>query len=368
MRILMTTDTIGGVWTFTRELTTELLKRDCAVAVASFGPLPNPAQKEWIEQQKIRWHDRFLFSASNVPLEWMTENSQAYSGAAEVMLPLVNTFQPDILLSSQYCLGALPIDIPRIVVAHSDVLSWARACRPDGLDPSEWLQCYCSIASDGIRQADAIIAPTRWMLTALGAGFMLPANVYVIPNGCTLTQDRIEPTRKIQAITAGRLWDAAKNLRILEQIHSYVPILIAGAIECESSRFEPRSKEIVLQGQLTRAELLNLFRQSSIYICTSIYEPFGFAPLEAALCGCVVVANSIPSLREVWGNHALYFKNPESLSILLTMLRENDRFRAHAQERSLTRALRLSSQRMAEMYFMLFQRLVSRGDLRSYAA
>jgi len=37
------------------------------------------------------------------------------------------------------------------------------------------------------------------------------------------------------------------------------------------------------------------------------YEPFGLAPLEAALSRCAIVANDIPSLREVWGSAAMYF-------------------------------------------------------------
>ena len=33
MRILMTTDTVGGVWTFTQELAGGLLEQGCAVAL-----------------------------------------------------------------------------------------------------------------------------------------------------------------------------------------------------------------------------------------------------------------------------------------------------------------------------------------------
>ena len=49
------------------------------------------------------------------------------------------------------------------------------------------------------------------------------------------------------------------------------------------------------------------FRQSAIYLCASRYEPFGLAPLEAALCGCALVLRDLPSLREIWGNSALFF-------------------------------------------------------------
>ncbi len=273
MRILMTTDTIGGVWTFTRELSAEFLKRDCAVAIASFGQLPSAEQKEWVEQQSNRWRDGFHFFALDAPLEWMTDNHKTYSAARRVVMSLMRDFQPEVLLSSQYCLGALPVDVPRILVAHSDVLSWAKACRPEGLEPSAWLEHYLSIVSAGISHADAVVAPTQWTLNALATSFVLPSETYLIPNGCTLPSARPEPLRKLQAVTAGRLWDAAKNLKILEKVDSSIPILVAGAVECESSGVAPPSSRLRFQGNLGQAELLKLFRQSTIYICTSIYEP-----------------------------------------------------------------------------------------------
>ena len=47
MRILMTTDTVGGVWTFTAELARQLLSRGHAVALASFGREPSEEQQAW---------------------------------------------------------------------------------------------------------------------------------------------------------------------------------------------------------------------------------------------------------------------------------------------------------------------------------
>ena len=54
-----------------------------------------------------------------------------------------------------------------------------------------------------------------------------------------------------------------------------------------------------LRNYFSEAELMALLARSSIYIATSIYEPFGIAPLEAALCGCAVIANGIPTKIKV---------------------------------------------------------------------
>jgi len=110
---------------------------------------------------------------------------------------------------------------------------------------------------------------------------------------------------------------------------------------------------------------MTLLARSSIYIATSIYEPFGMAPLEAALCGCAVVANDIPSLREVWGDDALYFDGPRSLSVLLHQLNRDEQLLAQARRRSFARANEMTVQRMVDSYEALYGALLtSRPSVR----
>ena len=61
--------------------------------------------------------------------------------------------------------------------------------------------------------------------------------------------------------------------------------------------------------------------RAAIYIATSKYEPFGLAPLEAALSRCAIVANDIPSLREVWEDAALYFRKDDARSLREALVR-----------------------------------------------
>jgi glycosyltransferase involved in cell wall biosynthesis len=113
-----------------------------------------------------------------------------------------------------------------------------------------------------------------------------------------------------------------------------------------------------LLGPLTQAALLQLFEQSAIYICTSRYEPFGLAPLEAALCGCAVVANDLPSLREVWEGSAIYFRGAAELSDLLHGLYEDGSFLKRAQLQSYARAMTFSRGAMASSYLGLYRSLM----------
>jgi len=95
MRILLTTDTIGGVWTFTKELTTELLQRGHAVALVSLGCQPSHEQQAWCAAQSLTHGASFQFTASNVPLEWMEKNEFVHTQGAGVLLHVARQFRPD---------------------------------------------------------------------------------------------------------------------------------------------------------------------------------------------------------------------------------------------------------------------------------
>jgi glycogen(starch) synthase len=363
MRVLMTTDTVGGVWTFTKELAGGLLENGCAVALVSLGRKPSPAQQAWVQEQGAQWGPRFRYDPLDSPLEWMNDNERAFSEVAPLLVRIAKEFGAELILSSQYCFGALQCDIPRIVVAHSDVSSWAEACRPNGLGQSEWLDTYRKLVQNGLNQADALVAPTRWMIDALSRNFRLPRDCEVVANGRTLIDTGSETPRKMQAVTVGRLWDEAKNLKMLENVDSPIPLLIAGEAEYESASVILRGTDIRLLGALDEIDVLRLFSESAIYICTSRYEPFGLAPLEAAQCGCAVLAYDIPSLREVWEDSALYFSGPESLSSWLWRLSDHPWLLNEARGIAKTRAMEFTAERMTRGYMDLFRSMLKQSSL-----
>ena len=110
MRLLMTTDTVGGVWTFTSELASQLLAREHDVALVSFGRSPSQEQQDWLGKLTVEF-PQFVFAASDAALEWMPENASAYTAGEPLLLNLCESFQPDALLLSQFCFGALPVDL-----------------------------------------------------------------------------------------------------------------------------------------------------------------------------------------------------------------------------------------------------------------
>jgi glycogen(starch) synthase len=367
MRILITTDTIGGVWTFTQELTTGLLDAGCEIVLVSFGPLPNGQQQQWTCDMQRRWRGHLHLVANHSSLEWMQSNESAYAQTARLLLHLIEEFRVDVLHCNQFCFGALPIDRPKVITAHSDVLSWARSCRADKLDDSDWLRRYRSLVGNGLAGAQAIVAPTRWMLEALSKSFRLPEDCRVIANGRSIPAAS-QKFRKLQAITAGRLWDEAKNVSLLSEVSSPIPLLVAGDISCDGANAPSALGTVRIIGPLAEDDLLTIFRESELYICTSRYEPFGLAPLEAALCGCAILANDIASLREVWQDGALYFSDAPSLSALLRKLHSDRKVLAKAKARSSVQAQTYSREKMTSSYLTIFRQVLARHKEVAYVA
>ncbi len=369
MRVLMTTDTVGGVWTFTSELTRQLLRRGHSVDLVSLGREPSADQRAWAHQLQAQAEDAAAATASptftctftKTPLEWMQTNDRAFEEGQMLLLDKLQQHPADLIVANQFCFGRLATAIPRIVVAHSDVLSWAKAASPSALEPSPWLNRYTAMVQSGLLDAAAVVTPTQAMGKALAGSFFLPRNYLIIHNGVSVEPAAAPaPERRLQAITAGRLWDEAKGLQILADLRSPMPLRIAGDNTLGSDDPQTTWPEPLQNlGPLSRPALHEQFRESAVYLCTSLYEPFGLAPLEAALCGCAVVARDLPSLREVWAEAALYFTDQASLQSILQALASNAGLLAAAQARAHQRASLFTPERMASSYLHLFETVLT---------
>jgi glycosyltransferase involved in cell wall biosynthesis len=353
MRLLLTTDPIGGVWTFTKDLCEGLLARGHAIALVSVGRMPSAAQMLWCRKTREVAGQRFRFNALTTPLEWMEANECAYRGAEAALLGIAEEFRAEVIHANQFCFGALPVHAAKVVTAHSDVMSWAEACRPEGLGNSEWLRRYCSLVEEGLRGADAVVTPTQWMANALGRGFST-GEVRTILNGRTIPCPAFAGERRVlQAVSVGRLWDEAKGFAVLDELNAAMPVIVAGETTLEGAA----GADV-----LSEDEVIELFRRSSVYVATSVYEPFGLAPLEAALCGCAVVANGIDSLREVWGDAAIYFDGAAELKTVLNGLASSPERLRGAQLRSMERGLELSAEKVVDGYVALYAELIEARD------
>src|SRR5688572_1170870 len=175
-KILMTADTVGGVWTYALELTRALEPHGVEVQLALMGPPLTAAQRA--EADKIA--NLSLFK-SDYKLEWMPECWPDVRRAGEWLLHLANRLCPDLIHVNGYAHANLPWTSPVLVVGHSCVFSWWQAVRGD-TPPAEW-QRYKSEVTNALRSAHLVVAPTGAMLRALETHYGKIYNGRVIANG-----------------------------------------------------------------------------------------------------------------------------------------------------------------------------------------
>jgi glycosyltransferase involved in cell wall biosynthesis len=369
MHVLVTADTLGGVWTYARELVTGLAKRGVQVTLVSFGEIPSPAQMSWLDGLR-----NLDFRPTAFRLEWMQESEQDLEASAEHLRSIVRETQPDVLHLNQYFYGALDVDVPRLVVAHSDVVSWWAAVH--GAEPPEtnWSRWYREIVTRGLSRATAVVAPTRWMLEAAERYYVKPKQASVVYNGRTPALFSPHISKENYVISVGRLWDSGKQVTLLaQQQDAPQAAYIVGSEQHPDSGLRSNTifgrtgrSRVHFKGPQSEAQLRQLYARASTYVVTSRYEPFGLAPLEAAFSRCAIVCNDIPSLREVWGDSALYFaaNSGAGLARALERLGADRELRLTYGSLAYQRAMqRYTADRMVDDYLALYQTMVGSGAL-----
>lgn len=355
-RVLMTADTVGGVWTYALELARALQTYDVDVLLAVMGPPLTAAQSE--EARKITNLDLFK---SNYKLEWMPDCWSDVKRAGDWLLHLEKRLGPDLVHLNGYAHAKLPWSCPTLVAGHSCVLSWWQAVRGD-TPPSEW-QRYIDEVKCGLRAADLVVTPSAAMLRALNTHYGTIENGRVIPNG--RDPEPFQPQAKRDFIlSAGRLWDEAKNINRLAEIAPELPGPVFVAGDFQPPQQQPQNNHIARQchwlGSLSESELRPWFGAASVYALPALYEPFGYTPLEAALSGCALVLGDIESLREIWRDAAIFVdpNDGDALKSELLLLIENEQHRRDMAQRARERALEFTSARMAQNYFAAYSELL----------
>jgi glycosyltransferase involved in cell wall biosynthesis len=73
------------------------------------------------------------------------------------------------------------------------------------------------------------------------------------------------------------------------------------------SASEELSTNVLITGFIDEEDIDTVYSMASLFIFPSLYEGFGFPPLEAMLNDCPVIVSTAASLPEICGDAALYF-------------------------------------------------------------
>jgi glycogen(starch) synthase len=366
VHVLVTSDTLSGTWTYTRELVAGLIGRGVRVTLVSFGEIPLPQQTLWMDQLQGLDYRPTAFR-----LDWMDEGQHDLGESSAYLTSLVKEMKPDLLHLNQLCYGSLPVAVPRVVVAHGDLITWWKAVHGREPEDDRWLRWYREVVTRGLAMASVAVAPSVWMRDTVRECYTRPAYDSVIYNGRNPIFFNPYVGKDDSVLAVGRLLDAAKQVSLLTQHRHPLPVCIVGSDTPVHgpSRVPIRADvklsvdemNIALKGPQTEAQLRSLYSRASIFAATSRYEPFDMAAVEAAFSRCAIVANDIPAFREIWGDAVLYFQENDAASLasaILRLSRQRDLCRTYAN-RAFQRAREcFTSKRMIDQYLELYQNLV----------
>src|SRR3954468_8748784 len=139
--VLMTTDTIGGVWNYALELCRGLGTHGVAVVLATMG-----APLRECQRAEVGPIENVTLCESVYRLEWMEEPWTDVAAAGKWLTDLEERYSPDVIHVNGYAHGALNWGAPTLLVGHSCVLSWWEAVR-DGAAPAQWERYRAAIAA-----------------------------------------------------------------------------------------------------------------------------------------------------------------------------------------------------------------------------
>ena len=211
--------------------------------------------------------------------------------------------------------------LPLVITVHSlePLRPWKREQLAGGYDFSLWVE------KTALEMADAIIAVSGATKHDIERLFNVdPARVHVIHNGIDLNQYRkvdstgaikrygIDPSRPY-LLFVGRITRQKGFQHLVRAIQfmdrDFQIVLCAAAPDtpqlAEEMRIAVERTEAQRTGIIWSNEMVDqqtaceLYSQAAIFICPSIYEPFGIINLEAMACETAVVASAVGGIKEV---------------------------------------------------------------------
>ncbi len=364
MKVLMSADPIGEVWQYALDLAAGLAEYDVDVVLATLGAPLSPLQ-----HQEVRSQVNVTLEESAYKLEWMPERWAELEDVGRWLLQLAEQHAVDMVHLNHLAHSALPFHVPVLTVVHSCVLSWWEHVL--GEQAPMRFDEYRRRVAQSLAASDAVIALTHTMTMSVQRHYGPLADVTVIHNA-RRPAPPMSDAREPLVFTAGRVWDAAKNVAAVVRVAPRLewPVYVAGATEAPDAATGaadhalPTDRTAVqYTGVLPPAEMERWFARASVYALPARYEPFGLTILEAARAGCALVLGDIPSLRELWDGAAL-FVDPDDDAALLDAVRRlttDDSQRAVMSRRALRRAGHFSYDLFVREYLLAYRTLCTRG-------
>jgi len=211
--------------------------------------------------------------------------------------------------------------IPLVITVHSlePLRPWKREQLGGGYDLSSWVE------RTALEEAEAVIAVSKGTRDDVLHHFAVaPERVHVIHNGIDADFFTADPATDALSrhgidveipyvLFVGRITRQKGISHLVRAIGRLDPgigvVLAAGqpdtpelAAEVEAgvaAAQQTRPNVAWIPEMLSREEIRQLYSHAALFVCPSVYEPFGITNLEAMACGRAVVATAVGGIPEV---------------------------------------------------------------------
>lgn len=284
------------------------------------------------------------------------------------MRTLLEAERPDVLISnaSEFvdfllkCKGAVPL----VVESHG---TFNRPFHMQKMTITNRIRVY--FHHKALRKAERIVTLThgdaeQWK--------QVNPNVSIIPNVVTMNDTGVySDCEAKRVIFVGRL-DPQKGYQYLDAIWRIVEkrhpdwrldIYGEGADLQENKSVIPQGKQIYPHPQTI--DILDKFKESSIHVLTSIYEPFGLVMPEAMSCGIPVVAFDCPYgpseiITDGTDGFLINCYDVEAFADKLCLLMENETLRKQMGRNSILSSQRFTKDKIIPQWNSFFKSLVDK--------
>jgi starch synthase len=220
------------------------------------------------------------------------------------------------------CLLKQLLGVPLVLTTHS--LEPHRPWKAEQLGPGYQVSTW--VEKTAYQNADGVIAVSRSMQTDVQDLYgVAPARVRVIYNGidvatykptCNpdlLRQYHIDPERPY-VLFVGRITQQKGIMHLLNAIPALrdgIQVVLCAAdpdtpeianetaAQIEALRSQAGKPIVWISTFVPQEQIIPIYSHAAVFICPSIYEPFGIINLEAMACGTPVVASAVGGIKEV---------------------------------------------------------------------
>jgi len=220
------------------------------------------------------------------------------------------------------CLLKQLLGVPLVLTTHSlePHRPWKEEQLGSGYHVSTWVE------KTAYQNADGVVAVSRSMKADVQDLYgVAPEKVRVIYNGIdvstykrTLSPDvlnhyHIDP-KSPYVLFVGRITHQKGIMHLLDAIPALkdgVQVVLCAAdpdtpeiaketaAKIEGLRSQTGKRILWISTFVPQEDIIPLYSQAAVFICPSIYEPFGIINLEAMACGTPVVASAVGGIKEV---------------------------------------------------------------------